>query len=718
MTFYSPNFQQYSRNNLVAPVRCATIGDEGWSDNYQNRNSSVLAVVFPFDHHPTFDPAYSQGKKANKTLVSLDDQPFDLTQNIVSITTIQDKDNPLWSCEVRLSAMPKNNLQNNHPDKRNWLTNEAPFAIGDWLCIWLFDNQEDRDLVAGLSAGTFNAWRSGLKFMGRIQEISPQFGIENENGAPEVAFSIKASFDVWQSPVNLHPMMLTQMAAQAGQFAADILALAPLVKTDPKTGAIELPLPLTQDAQFWGARLLDFFAGEDASLVPPEKALNFLMDGLLCFGIYGESVAPLASLENIPAPAALSANAEFPPLTPYKPSVFPPSLSGLLSLPSVEMSIDTWAGNGSFTKAPWSIFPVSEPKTVGLFMAREIGIDGKLAGSTLLMQGNLNGDDLWASLSKFANEPINEMFFALKPQEILVPIDMFSSELDEILTNSTSSWRIMPTVVARQQPFNTQTLKTHLQLKRSTNASKFRIPEVTRLKDLRHWLVSPSHIHQVNISKSNQIVNMVQISGTDVRLATSNQDAYRAFKDLYNPPVIDPVSVQRYGLKTYMTDVSGIQTFLTKNQDIGDQLIDPSFFSRMMADIKMRHHRYYKGSITLTGVQEPLCVGDNLIISHGESDGTEPTQGAFSYINGMAAHITRVIHSAQIYPNGAVSFLTTVEVDWATTDIDDSYDDIIASVVTDVAEISVGGETKESQSSIFNLDATSDVPFFPSLPTK
>lgn len=677
-SFYVPNFVNFSRLENVYPKKYATVGGEYWDDSYQQRNSCAVVAVFPFDHKPTYNPLYTEAKNAtNQTDPSVSAPlPLDLTETLSSVRTTQSKNSPIWTCEAEFTAMPKNNLLNQHPNKTSWLTQDAPFALGDWMAVWVLDNREDQEKIQNAlslqtifaTANELTAWRSGWKFLGRIREITPVAGV-SADGVPELKFRVVAAFDVWESPISLHPMMLTLMAAKAGQFAQEVLSVVPLSHINPKDGKIVQDIVLNPDEKYWGARLLDFFSGEDVALVPPHKALSFLLDGLLTFGVYGETVKPSIDFTTIPSPTSLAANPEMPPLTPYKAPFLPNNILRMFSVPFLPLSIDTWCKGDYSPIIPYQgIDNFNLPNTVGLYMAREIGLGSQheLVGSTLLMQGNFNGDDLWSVMSRFSNIPVNEVFCSLKAQ----PLSGQLPEVDPegILSSfSDESWVIMPTFTARQLPFNTKTTQAFLAAK-AANPATPRVPPVQTLEGLRHWAIHPSFIKEISLSKNNPIINVVQISGTDVRLAVSNQDVYKAMKDLYNPPVIDSISVARYGLKEFSTEVSGVQTFLYNNSP--KDFVDPAFFSRMMADIKMRQHRYYTGEIVCHAIQEPICIGDNIVIK-GDVD------GATYYHDGFAAHIVSVTHSTIVAEDGRTFSETRIGIDWGTFDEDDSYDVVI-----------------------------------------
>ena len=669
MTYNSPFFVTTSRIDGVAPTKYATIGDEGYADTLQQRSSCVVVASFPFFEPATFDPLYTEGKKASVPFVNASSSwpsPIDLTETVKSVRVSSSKASPVWECEVDFDGFPKNNLKNDSPSLNNWFTSPY-FAKGDWIAVWMFDNQQDANLVKQalqdpLLGRSLTAWRSGLKFLGRIKNIAPSSSTSPE-GLPAVQIKMVAAMDIWESPISLHPMMLTQMSAQAGQFAQEILAIAPLSAINPQDGTVKAPVASVPSKDYWGAKLLDFFAGEDVALVPPNKAINFILDGTLCFGIYGETVQPPIDLTTVASPTTLMANPELPPLTPWKPPYLPESIKNMLSPQSFPLVIDTW-GNGTYKPvAPVTpAFPVDN--TFGLCMAREIGqgFDHELVGSTLLMQGYFGGDDLWTCLSRFANTPVNEIFFSLRPQPVM-------SDIGDILTDGPppEQWNILPTIVARQLPFSSGILKSFIQ---NTPAlpNKPKLPNVYSLKDLRHWMIHPVFVKSVSLSKDKPIINFLQISGNDIRLAVANQDPYKAMKDLYNPPVIDPISVARHGVKEYITEVSGIQTFLYQGRP--NDFIDPSFFTRMMADIKFREHRYFDGQISSHLIQEPICIGDNICIKGDVNN-------ASYYYNGFVGHIVSITHQFQISDDGVVYSETAIGVEWGAFSADDSYDDIL-----------------------------------------
>jgi hypothetical protein len=76
----------------------------------------------------------------------------------------------------------------------------------------------------------------------------------------------------------------------------------------------------------------------------------------------------------------------------------------------------------------------------------------------------------------------------------------------------------------------------------------------------------------------------------------------------------------------------------------GDAFSHSPIWTRKLSDWVINGHLKLNGTISVTGISEPICVGDN-----------------FEW-NGIVFHIEQVTHMAQIGPNGMVSFRTALSL--------------------------------------------------------
>jgi hypothetical protein len=151
-----------------------------------------------------------------------------------------------------------------------------------------------------------------------------------------------------------------------------------------------------------------------------------------------------------------------------------------------------------------------------------------------------------------------------------------------------------------------------------------------------------------DIGRSNALrVNYVQawgemaggpgLDGQGTTVPNINPVDYQSFQFRTGNLVIDKPDIKRSGLRTYVTTIP--YDFPNK--------IAATFapvWAHWLSDWVVNGHLKASGTITLTGVTEPICIGDN-----------------FEW-NGIVFHIEQITHSAQISPVGMLSFRTTLSM--------------------------------------------------------
>jgi len=180
---------------------------------------------------------------------------------------------------------------------------------------------------------------------------------------------------------------------------------------------------------------------------------------------------------------------------------------------------------------------------------------------------------------------------------------------------------IYPSVIVRQKPFNTLHYN-----------KKGPISNHTKYLDIPRWEVDPDLILSMNIGRSDQgRINFVQVFSralsVDSKFDAASQITLGNF-------VEDTADVRRHGRKPYIVtcnyDPPNVTTAGTKARE----------WAYLMADWLFEGHLKMNGNLELVGIEEPICIGDNL------------------ELDGIVYHIESLNHTMGISRNGVKIFRT------------------------------------------------------------
>jgi hypothetical protein len=140
-----------------------------------------------------------------------------------------------------------------------------------------------------------------------------------------------------------------------------------------------------------------------------------------------------------------------------------------------------------------------------------------------------------------------------------------------------------------------------------------------------------------DIGRSNALrANYVQIWGSTPQSEGAGGNSLHAVQAFENFE-IDRADIKRSGLRTYVT------TFM--HDQPGQKVTRAKAWKDIISDWTVNGHLKTNGTIIMTGVYEPICVGDNI------------------QWNNTIFHIEQVIHDCQINPvSGLKAFRTIVKV--------------------------------------------------------
>jgi hypothetical protein len=182
----------------------------------------------------------------------------------------------------------------------------------------------------------------------------------------------------------------------------------------------------------------------------------------------------------------------------------------------------------------------------------------------------------------------------------------------------------MPTLVARQIPFSTQSIEEDPDFK------------LTRFLEIPRWKIDPVMVKDFDVGRSEAShFNMVKLSG-DFTPFSKTELTNASKNELRNPPVFDNTDIGRSGVRPYMQVVNCSIADATRPDGIRT-------WTTAVADWTIGSQYTLNGTMTCSGIQTPIAEGDNI------------------EFEGIVYHIESITDSCQITKTGK-SFNTTLSL--------------------------------------------------------
>jgi hypothetical protein len=236
---------------------------------------------------------------------------------------------------------------------------------------------------------------------------------------------------------------------------------------------------------------------------------------------------------------------------------------------------------GSVAQVPYGPASVSPYRTI------KYTPDG-LVGWNSIQVAPYNNVPMWSILYQFSNPQINEMFTTLKMD---------------------NKGNIGPTLTIRQIPFNNEAF-----------VDKQTTIKATAFRTLPRWKVTDEIINNYSVGKSDSLrINFVRVSAVPETQPGKQTAGIRGTV----PPKADIVDIERNGVRAYVTAINSIMNPVAAE-------VSARNWTAVVTDRYLGSHLKFSGSIGLAGVQEPICVGDNLLY------------------DGLVFHIEQVEHSLRV----------------------------------------------------------------------
>lgn len=491
----------------------------------------------------------------------------------------------------------------------------------DWCAAWMVNNESDlTDLIKKLKNGeACNQFNSGLKFLGRVNAISNAGTIDPSTGIITSTYNLNAS----------------GFQALDNQIYYD-LGLS-------ESGIDQLPLIMTKT----GKDLTAFFNTSDTGETDNvNKIISFLMEIFLGSGFpkkWGveERDGP-NNMTNLTSDDTNGKEAKFANLVPKAIGQLLGRSSrsdkgGYLAYPDTMeciFGVQQYSSSNSLKPGARMYPQIANDKDRTYKFTNDL-----LLGSFLPIGITVMNKPLWSVLTEYLNPVVNEMYVTLRANK---------------------EEAIVPTMMVRQIPFTTNAFNPDSSGQgKGVPAKKFTF---TKFLDLPRWVVAPVLVKDWSIGRSNATrTNLVRVYGQP-RLTQGVSQSYQITQ---NPPIFDTIDIQRNGFKPYQASTACELSDTTGSV--------PTVWMQLIADRMIGSQFTANGSITLVGIQAPICIGDNL------------------EWNGVVYHIESLSHVCAIDHEGRKTFTTSMTLTNGLRNLDDSQETTFSRLGTNTGDGSGDG---------------------------
>jgi len=471
------------------------------------------------------------------------------------------------------------------PHSYNYLALCGP---SDYVMAWIINSDEDYNrVIANLQKNKpANDFNSGLKFFGQVQTIQENYRVSG-NGTKIIRYNLNAvGFMPYQSQVVYSPFLTTadQTDKDKIMFTNDFMK---------KIGAeyldiIKNNLSVQEQFIFFHKVLLGLGPGQ----VDEDQGLS---------RSYNSTVK---NAFNIPSEVAK--------VLGQKEKTDKNSLFTFADVISLIVGIQQYSSGNSGKLGP-DVVAASTSDEGSIFVNSNEAY--RLRGKRLIgLSPNMNATII-GILQEHSNPIINEIYGTLRPKP-------------------EGDGDIVPTLVCRQIPFskiNNDKLKT------------------TKFLDLPRFEIDQNIVMSYDISKSDVMrLNTVLVTLQPV-ISSSNAAAIATFNVMYGGWAADAGDIRRNGQKAYQAVIAD-DAFTTSEEreqsggSLGEQEDAVlNAYNALLVDFLENQHLKYSGNIQTYGIQEPICVGDN--VQFGE----------------IVGHIENITHNYQVSGSGLITFSTSID---------------------------------------------------------
>jgi hypothetical protein len=451
------------------------------------------------------------------------------------------------------------------------------------------DAQDTARIVKALEDGVpANDFKSGLKFIGRVHSIRKIQSMMSEGGVKVVNWTIQGiGFDELSTTFFYDPALASHAATKdVWQFLSQIgLDQFQYISEVHKQAGV-----IKDNAENFFDRFIDIVVGKGA-----KKTIDAGAD------MEGNKLSAMPQVQK-EAPFAY---------------LIPLSVATTLGRTTMDERKGDGNGHGAYgyadvltTLTGVQKYEQETPTPEHQGFVPKIGFDSSGSSNRLRCPERIKGTyipiepvfinaSIWSILNQFKNPTVNEMYTCIRP-------DLAGD--------------LMPTIVFRQIPFSTESIKENPEM------------QLTRFLSLPRWVIPGSVISNLDVGRSNAThFNFIHVYGQVSPYYQKEEYKIQA-QMARNAPIMDTVNVAAHGLKPYMSSVACCPSDIMR--DGGARV-----WMEAIADWTMGSQHTLNGRVTCKGVQSPIAEGDNV------------------EIDGIVFHVEGVTHSCGI--KGSFKFFET-----------------------------------------------------------
>ena len=523
--------------------------------------------------------------------------PLIISSECPQLTVTTNKDSHLTSLSAKLNSGPKNFI--------------VEILPGDWVMAWIV-NYEDQavELIDNLrNLKPANSFKSGLKFVGRVDSIQNDMKVDRPGGKVDSTYSLNCSGFKELDTILYYDLALKEKAIDnigywMYKLGEDLEKIFKYDKNESPNNVVKI--------------LTSFFEAILGRGVPASRSK---------FGKNND-------VQNIYQGTDDDPNTQEAPFAYLVPEDVGKALDrtsrskkgGVLAFPDIfEFIYGVQEYENANSSSPEQRF---QPKFKDGGQSNQTYKDAgsPLLGSFLPVGITVINKPLWSILNEYLNPVVNEMYVTLRVN---------------------SDGKILPTVIARQIPFTSNVFNNEGQKIEGPTQDGSVMAEnikVTRFLDLPRWVMHPALFAGGTIGRSDATrTNFVHVYGQS-RLQKGVPQSYQI---VVNPPIVDSLDIQRSGIRPFIGSTAC---------EVADQVGKaPTVWMQLIADRMINSQLTVNGTISMVGVQAPIPVGDNL------------------EWNGVVYHIESVTHNCFIdHEMGQKSFMTTLSLTHGMRNLDDN----------------------------------------------
>lgn len=293
--------------------------------------------------------------------------------------------------------------------------------------------------------------------------------------------------------------------------------------------------------------------------------------------------------------------------------------------------------------APWRAFVPNFTKNPNApFFYEPKDERRRLKGESVFTPPRWNNQSIWSILTQFSNNLLNELYSSLRisPDNTITPsIILREKPFTTGLLFATQKLftSLHPTATTQSVVQNSLNSKTRNTVRSLISKNKFSF-----FQNLPRWVIHPSRVSNFEMHFSNNRVNLCQVWGLSsaalLNTVNINADSIMAAQAVSGNAVYNLMDIRRHGLYADINESSW---------DLGasggeHSVSNAPLWAAMRAGWLMNSALLATGSITMSGVSEPIAEGDNL------------------QYQDYLFHVESVAHRAGITSSGKKFFYTTV----------------------------------------------------------